>query len=81
MTGTFANQEKGGNRYTVDALKLANPASRVFDECVWSCKVWKIYLFCWIILAISDQSLTSNGSIADSNALILALGHKEATYN
>ncbi|GFX89266.1 hypothetical protein TNCV_1339651 [Trichonephila clavipes] len=85
-------REKGGNRlvlglnYTVDALKFSNQAPRVSGEslqmCVaWSCPDGTQHLFCWPILAASDQSLASNGPVVESSYLNLVFGHTEATYN
>ncbi|GFW59023.1 hypothetical protein TNCV_2831291 [Trichonephila clavipes] len=70
-------QEKGGNRlvpssdYMVDPLKLPNQAPRVSDESLQTCVAWRCpdgtqHLFCWSILAVSDQSLASNSSVVDS---------------
>ncbi|GFV54496.1 hypothetical protein TNCV_2282011 [Trichonephila clavipes] len=70
-------REKGGNRlvpdpdYMVDALKLPNQAPRVYGESLQTCVAWRCphgtqHLFCWSILAISDQSLASNGPVVDS---------------
>ncbi|GFW66492.1 hypothetical protein TNCV_3310111 [Trichonephila clavipes] len=65
-------REKGGDRlvpgqdYMVEALKLPNQAPRGSGESlqkVWRCPDGIQYLFCWPILAISDQSLASNGPV------------------
>ncbi|GFY03136.1 hypothetical protein TNCV_981411 [Trichonephila clavipes] len=65
-------REKGGNRlvpgpdYMLDASKLPNQAPRVSDESLQKCVAWRCpdgtqRLLCWPILAISGQSLASNG--------------------
>ncbi|GFV97221.1 hypothetical protein TNCV_161901 [Trichonephila clavipes] len=85
-------REKGGNclvpgpDYMVDALKLPKQAPRVSGESLQTCVAWRCpggtqYLFCWPILAISGQSLASNGPVADSRDLNLEFGHTEATHN
>ncbi|GFW30593.1 putative nuclease HARBI1 [Trichonephila clavipes] len=70
----------------VDALKLSNQAPRASGESVQTCVTWRCtdgiqHLFCWPILAVSDQSLASNGPIVDSRYLNLVFGPTEATYN
>ncbi|GFV50005.1 hypothetical protein TNCV_2372481 [Trichonephila clavipes] len=70
----------------VDALKLPNEAPRgsgeSLQDCVaWSCLDRTLHLFCWPILAISGQSLASNGSIVDSRNLNLVFGLAETTPN
>ncbi|GFY01158.1 hypothetical protein TNCV_5076251 [Trichonephila clavipes] len=83
-------REKGGNRlvpgldYMVDALKLPNQAPRGSGESLQKCVAWRCpdgtqHIFCWPILAISGQSLASNGSVADSRDLNLVFGRAEAT--
>ncbi|GFX73835.1 hypothetical protein TNCV_4291511 [Trichonephila clavipes] len=85
-------RENGGDRlvrgpdYMVDALKLHNQAPRVSGESLQTCVVWRFpdgtqHLFCWPILAISGQSLVSNGPVVDSRDLNLVFGHAEATPN
>ncbi|GFW27564.1 acetyl-CoA carboxylase 2 [Trichonephila clavipes] len=80
---SFAMPEKGGNHlvpgsdYMDDALKLPNQAPRV----AWRCPDGMQHLFCWPILAISGQSLASNGPVVDSRYLNLVFGHTEATHN
>ncbi|GFV17546.1 hypothetical protein TNCV_4028761 [Trichonephila clavipes] len=85
-------REKGGNPlvsgpdYKVDALKLPNQAPRYsgksLQKCVaWSCPDRTQHLFCWPVLAISGQSLASNGLVVDSRYLNLMFGHAEATPN
>ncbi|GFV32286.1 hypothetical protein TNCV_1675721 [Trichonephila clavipes] len=57
----------------VDALKLPNQAPRgsgeeVCKKCVaWCCPDGKQHLFCWPILAISGQSLASNGPVVHTD--------------
>ncbi|GFS69851.1 hypothetical protein TNCV_3101591 [Trichonephila clavipes] len=70
----------------VDALKLPNQASRGSGESLQKCVTWRCpegtqRLFCWPILAISGQSLASNGPVVDSRDLNLVFGHAEATPN
>ncbi|GFU57339.1 hypothetical protein TNCV_3635241 [Trichonephila clavipes] len=85
-------QEKVGNHlvpgrdYMVDALKLSNQAPRVSGESLQTCVAWRCpggtqHLFCWPILAISGQSLGSNGPVADSRYLNLVFGPTDATHN
>ncbi|GFV49653.1 hypothetical protein TNCV_1959611 [Trichonephila clavipes] len=85
-------REKGGNHlvpgvdYMVDALKLPNQAPRDYGELLqkyvfWRCPDETQHLFCWPILAISGQSLASNGPVVDSRDLNLVFGHAEATPN
>ncbi|GFS60458.1 hypothetical protein TNCV_947061 [Trichonephila clavipes] len=82
-------REKDGNRlvpdpdYMVDALKLPNQALRVSSESLQKCVAWRCpdgtqHLFCWPILAISGQSLASNGPVVDSRDLNLVFGHAKA---
>ncbi|GFV14525.1 hypothetical protein TNCV_721131 [Trichonephila clavipes] len=91
-SGSFAIQEKGGNHlvpgsdYTVDALKLPNQASRVSGKSlqtrvVWRCSDRTQHLFCWPILAVSGQSLASNGPVVDIKDLNSVSDHTEATHN
>ncbi|GFT46930.1 hypothetical protein TNCV_1720441 [Trichonephila clavipes] len=85
-------RENGGNRlvpgpdYMVDALKLPNQAPRGSGESLKKCVAWPCpdgtqLLFCWPILAISGQSLASNGPVVDSRDLNLMFGLAEATPN
>ncbi|GFW94616.1 hypothetical protein TNCV_4246561 [Trichonephila clavipes] len=85
-------EKNGGNHlvrgpdYVVDALKLPNQAPSVSGESLQKCVAWRCpdgtqYLFCWPILAISGQSLASNGSVVDSRDLNLVFGHAEAIPN
>ncbi|GFV04001.1 hypothetical protein TNCV_916261 [Trichonephila clavipes] len=85
-------RENGGNRlvtgpdYKVDALKLSIQAPRVTGESLQTCVAWRCpdgiqHLFCWPILAVSGQSLASNGSVADSRILNLVFSPTEATHN
>ncbi|GFW89444.1 hypothetical protein TNCV_3967341 [Trichonephila clavipes] len=85
-------REKSGNRlvpsldYMVDALKLLNQAPRGYGELLqkymfWRCPDGTQYILCWPILAISGQSLDSNGPVVDSRDLNLVFGHAEATPN
>ncbi|GFV40468.1 hypothetical protein TNCV_4494251 [Trichonephila clavipes] len=78
-------REKGRNRlvpgpdYMVDALKLPNQASRVSGESLQTCGAWRCpdgaqHLFYWPILAVSGQSLASNGPFLDSRYLNLVFG-------
>ncbi|GFX09995.1 hypothetical protein TNCV_4101341 [Trichonephila clavipes] len=82
-------REKGGNRlgqgskYMVDALKLPNQAPRVSRESLqkyvaWCCPDGTQHLFCWPILAVSGQSLASNGPVVDSRDLNLVFDLAEA---
>ncbi|GFW39970.1 hypothetical protein TNCV_5116531 [Trichonephila clavipes] len=90
--GSFAIREKGGNRlvpvpdYMVDALKLLNQAPRGSGESLQKCVAWRCpdgtqHIFCWPILAISGQSLASNGPVVDSRDLNLVFGYAESTPN
>ncbi|GFS89526.1 hypothetical protein TNCV_1810241 [Trichonephila clavipes] len=74
-------REKGGNRlmpgldYMVNALKLSNQASRVSGESIqtrvaWRCPDGTPHLFCSPVLAVSGQSLASNGPVVDNRYLI-----------
>ncbi|GFW60493.1 hypothetical protein TNCV_568411 [Trichonephila clavipes] len=69
----------------VDALKLPNQAPRSSGKSLHKCVAWRCpdgtHLFCWPILAISGQSLASNGPVVDSRDLNLVFGHTEATPN
>ncbi|GFX14354.1 hypothetical protein TNCV_1768481 [Trichonephila clavipes] len=83
---------KGGNRlvpvpdYMVDALKLSNKAHRASGESIQTCVAWRCpdgtqRLFCWPILAVSGQSLSSNDPVVDSRYLNLVFGPTEETHN
>ncbi|GFU56229.1 hypothetical protein TNCV_712851 [Trichonephila clavipes] len=85
-------REKGGNRlvpgtdYTVDASKLSNQAPRASGELLPTCVAWRCpdgtqHLFCWSILAVSGQSLASNGPVVNSRYLNLVFGPTEAANN
>ncbi|GFU83789.1 hypothetical protein TNCV_1694591 [Trichonephila clavipes] len=85
-------REKEGNRlepgpdYMVDALKLPKQALGVSGESLQACLAWRFpdrteHLFCWTILAISGESLASNGPVVDSRDLNLVFGHTEVTHN
>ncbi|GFV49013.1 hypothetical protein TNCV_5064971 [Trichonephila clavipes] len=85
-------REKDGNRldpcpdYLVDALKLPNQAPRVSGESLQMCLAWSFpdgtqHFFCWLILAVSGQSLASNGPVVDIRYMNLVFGHMEVTYN
>ncbi|GFU60292.1 hypothetical protein TNCV_3404381 [Trichonephila clavipes] len=70
----------------VDSLKLSNQAPRVSGESLQTCVIWRCpdrtqHLFCWPILAISGQSLASNGPVVDNTDLDLVFSHTEATHN
>ncbi|GFX96149.1 hypothetical protein TNCV_2290381 [Trichonephila clavipes] len=70
----------------VDALKLPNQVPRVSGESLLKSVAplrpdGTQHLFCWPILAISDQSIASNCPIVDSRDLNLVFGHAEATPN
>ncbi|GFX11878.1 hypothetical protein TNCV_2996621 [Trichonephila clavipes] len=70
----------------VNALKLLNQAPRGSDESLQKCVSWRCldgaqHLFCWPMLAISGQSLASNGPVIDSRDLNLVFGPVEATPN
>ncbi|GFW49847.1 hypothetical protein TNCV_1885111 [Trichonephila clavipes] len=73
-------REKGSNRlvpvpdYMVDALKFPNQVPRSSGESIQKCVVCRCpdgtqLLFCWPILAVSGQSLASNGPVVDSRDL------------
>ncbi|GFW67419.1 hypothetical protein TNCV_3390901 [Trichonephila clavipes] len=47
----------------------------------WRCPDGTQHLFCWPILAVSGQSLASNGPVVNSRDLNLVFGHTEATHN
>ncbi|GFW48853.1 hypothetical protein TNCV_3900511 [Trichonephila clavipes] len=85
-------REKVGNclvsglDYMVNALKLSNEAPRSSGESLQKCVAWRCpdgtqHLFCWPLLAISRQSLASNGPVIDSRNLNLVFGHVESTPN
>ncbi|GFX30462.1 hypothetical protein TNCV_3461131 [Trichonephila clavipes] len=85
-------REKGGNRlvpgtdYMVDALKLSNQAPSVSGESLQTCVAWRCpdgtqHLFCRPILAVSSQSLASNGPVIESRYLNLMFGPTEVTHN
>ncbi|GFW66712.1 hypothetical protein TNCV_1371451 [Trichonephila clavipes] len=85
-------REKGGNRlvpdpnYMVDVLKLLNQAPRVSGESLQACLAWRCsagtqHLYCWPILAVPGQSLSSNGPAVGSGDLNLVFRHTEATHN
>ncbi|GFV07595.1 hypothetical protein TNCV_4940991 [Trichonephila clavipes] len=86
-------REKGGNRLVpgpdsmVDALKLSIQAPRDPGESLQTCVDWRCpdgtqHLFCWPILAVSGQSLASNGPFVDSSRYLnLVFGPTEATHN
>ncbi|GFW33414.1 hypothetical protein TNCV_2795811 [Trichonephila clavipes] len=85
-------REKGGNHlvpdadYILDAIKLTNQAPRVSGEPLQTCVAWRCpertqHLFCWPMLAVSGQSLASNGPIVDNRVLNFVFGHTEATHN
>ncbi|GFY24652.1 hypothetical protein TNCV_1016981 [Trichonephila clavipes] len=92
QSGSFAKRKKGDNRlvpdpdYMVDASKLPNQAPGVSGESLQTCVAWRCpdgtqRLFCCPILAISGQSLASNGPVVDSRDLNLVFGLTEATHN
>ncbi|GFW24619.1 hypothetical protein TNCV_2404831 [Trichonephila clavipes] len=94
ITGSFAVRGKDGNRlvqspdYMVDVLKLPNQAPRVSGESLQKCVTCRCvcpdrtqHLFCGPILAVSGQSLASNGPVVDSRNLNLVFGPTETTYN
>ncbi|GFW01332.1 hypothetical protein TNCV_5029851 [Trichonephila clavipes] len=85
-------REKSGNRlvprpnYLMNAFKPPNPASRGSGESLQKCVAWRCpdgtqHLFFWPIMAISGQSLVSNGTVVDSRDLSLVFDHTEATHN
>ncbi|GFW75934.1 hypothetical protein TNCV_4431121 [Trichonephila clavipes] len=70
----------------VDALKLPNHALRVSGESLQTCVAWRCpdgtqHLFCWSILAVSGQSLASNGPVLDSRDMNLVFGYTVATHS
>ncbi|GFW34393.1 hypothetical protein TNCV_221191 [Trichonephila clavipes] len=91
VPGSFSMREKGGNRlvsgsdYMVDALKLPNHAPKVSGESLPTCVARRCpkgtQHFCWPILAVSGQSLASNGPVVGCTDLDLVFGHTEATHN
>ncbi|GFY01716.1 hypothetical protein TNCV_1467081 [Trichonephila clavipes] len=69
-----------------DALKRSNQAPKVSGESLQTCVPWHCpdgtqHFFCWPILAVSGQSLASNGPVVDSRGLNLVFGHTKATHN
>ncbi|GFT31335.1 hypothetical protein TNCV_607791 [Trichonephila clavipes] len=83
-TGSFAMQEKGGNR--LDVLKLPNQAPRVSGKSLQACVTWRCldgiqHFICWPILTDYGQSLASNGLVVESRDLNLVFGCTEATHN
>ncbi|GFW34615.1 hypothetical protein TNCV_952431 [Trichonephila clavipes] len=85
-------REKGSNRlkpgpdYMVGALKLPNQAPKVSGESLHKCVACRCpdgtqHLFFWPILAVSDQSITSNDPVVNSRDLNLMFGDTEATHN
>ncbi|GFU37216.1 hypothetical protein TNCV_4272201 [Trichonephila clavipes] len=81
-----------GPGYMVDALKLPNEAPIVSGESLqimchyklcmtWRCPDGTQHLFCWPLLAISGQSLASNGTVVDSRDLNLVFDRTKATHN
>ncbi|GFW83421.1 hypothetical protein TNCV_2545191 [Trichonephila clavipes] len=67
--------------YMLDALKLPKQAPRVSGESLQMCVAWRCPDGTSLLLAVSGQSLASNGSIVDSRDLNLVFGHTEATHN
>ncbi|GFV54796.1 hypothetical protein TNCV_4201881 [Trichonephila clavipes] len=70
----------------VGTLKLLYQAPRGSGESLQKCVAWRCpdgiqHIFSWPILAISGQSLDSNGPVADSTDLNLVFGHAEAPPN
>ncbi|GFW01013.1 hypothetical protein TNCV_1762511 [Trichonephila clavipes] len=70
----------------MDALKLPNQAPRGSGESLqefvaWCCPVGTQHILCWPILAISGQSIVSNGKVVDRRDLNLVFGNAEATPN
>ncbi|GFT82546.1 hypothetical protein TNCV_1633501 [Trichonephila clavipes] len=70
----------------VDALKLPNQAPRVSGESLQTCVAWRCpdgtqYLFCWLILVVSGQSLALKDPVVDNRDLNLVFDHAEATHN
>ncbi|GFV15575.1 hypothetical protein TNCV_4836011 [Trichonephila clavipes] len=70
-------RKKGGNYlvpgpdYMGDALKIPSQGSRVSSESLqtrvaWHCSDETQHVFCWPILAVSGQSLASNGPVIGS---------------
>ncbi|GFU41108.1 hypothetical protein TNCV_1058401 [Trichonephila clavipes] len=85
-------REKCGNHlvpspdYLVTALKLPNKVPRGSVESLQKCMAWFCpdgtqQLFCWTIMSISGQLLTSNGPVVDSRDQNLVFGHAETTSN
>ncbi|GFV38379.1 hypothetical protein TNCV_4958221 [Trichonephila clavipes] len=79
-------REKGDNRlvpgpdYVVDdfPIKLLEFLASHYRRV---CPDGMQHLFCWPILAVSSQSLASNGPVVDSRYLNLVFGSTEVTYN
>ncbi|GFU26977.1 hypothetical protein TNCV_1151491 [Trichonephila clavipes] len=70
----------------VDALNFPNQAPRVSGESLQMCGAWRCldgrqHLSCWPVLAVSGQSLASNGPVVDSRELSFVSGHTEASHN
>ncbi|GFV27337.1 hypothetical protein TNCV_3795321 [Trichonephila clavipes] len=66
----------------VDALKPPNQARRESGESLQKCVAWRCpdetqHLLSFPTLAISSQSLDSNGPVVDSRDLNLVFGHVE----
>ncbi|GFV81980.1 hypothetical protein TNCV_3151781 [Trichonephila clavipes] len=85
MQKKVGNCLESGPNYMVDALKLSNQAFRVFDESLQTCVAWRCpdgtqHHFYWTILAVSSQSLASNGPVFDNRHLNLAFGPTEAIH-
>ncbi|GFV55914.1 hypothetical protein TNCV_1390301 [Trichonephila clavipes] len=59
-----------GSDYMADAIKLFNQAPRVSGESLQTCVAWRCsdgtqHFFLRPILAVSSQSLSSNGPVVD----------------
>ncbi|GFV52337.1 hypothetical protein TNCV_2664911 [Trichonephila clavipes] len=85
-------REKGGNclvpgsDYMVDALKLPNQAPTGCGESLQKCMAWICpdgtqHHICLPILAVSGQSIASNGPVVDSRNLNLVFAPTVGTHN
>ncbi|GFY12635.1 hypothetical protein TNCV_2448261 [Trichonephila clavipes] len=86
MREKCSNRLVSGPDYMVDALIHSNQARRVSGESPqtsvsYRCPDGTKHLFCWLILAVSSQSLASNCPVVDSRYLNLGFGPTEATHN
>ncbi|GFU15336.1 hypothetical protein TNCV_954701 [Trichonephila clavipes] len=71
----------GSHDIDIDTAKLPQFLASNQRRLAWRSPDGTQHLFCWLSLAISGQSLTSNGPVVDSTYLTLAFGDTEATHN